>query len=111
MTRCVIVAFPSNPYQLGQCEEGGACAALGLDTATQQMAGYSEIVAKARDQVLRCVLHARARSARGRCCSRARGVWACVLACVRACTHTQIRCHGICDDLCTCAYAGCDDFR
>ena len=43
--------------QPGQCEEEGACAALGLEAAAQQMAGYSEIEAAARDQVLLRVLH------------------------------------------------------
>jgi hypothetical protein len=30
---------------------GGSCAALGQDTVAQQMAGYSEVVAAAKDQV------------------------------------------------------------
>jgi hypothetical protein len=38
-------------YLSTQCEAGGSCAALGQDTVAQHMAGYSEAVAAAKDQV------------------------------------------------------------
>ena len=41
----------STNKQSAQCETGGSCAALGQDTVTQHMAGYSEVVDAAKDQV------------------------------------------------------------